>query len=45
MFVDCPFAWPGEHEHFEFRFLLSSKGYGILWNNPSLTDLHPADKL
>ncbi|HKV78452.1 MAG TPA: TIM-barrel domain-containing protein [Candidatus Sulfotelmatobacter sp.] len=24
-------------------FLLSSKGYGILWNNPSLTDFNPAD--
>jgi alpha-D-xyloside xylohydrolase len=25
-------------------FLLSSKGYGILWNNPSLTDFDPADQ-
>jgi len=25
-------------------FLLSSKGYGILWNNPSLTDVNPADQ-
>ncbi len=25
-------------------FLLSSKGYGILWNNPSLTDYDPADQ-
>jgi alpha-D-xyloside xylohydrolase len=25
-------------------FLLSSKGYGLLWNNPSLTDFNPADK-
>jgi alpha-D-xyloside xylohydrolase len=25
-------------------FLLSSKGYGILWNNPSLTDFNPADE-
>ena len=25
-------------------FLLSSKGYGILWNNYGLTDLNPADK-
>jgi alpha-D-xyloside xylohydrolase len=25
-------------------FLLSSKGYGILWNNPSLTDFNPADR-
>jgi len=25
-------------------FLLSSKGYGILWNNPSLTDFNPADQ-
>ena len=24
--------------------LLSSKGYGILWNNPSLTDFSPADQ-
>lgn len=24
-------------------FLLSSKGYGLLWNNPSLTDFNPAD--
>ncbi len=24
-------------------FLLSSEGYGILWNNPSLTDFNPAD--
>ena len=24
-------------------FLLSSRGYGILWNNPSLTDFNPAD--
>ena len=24
--------------------LLSSKGYGILWNNPSLTDFDPADQ-
>ena len=24
--------------------LLSSKGYGILWNNPSLTDFNPADQ-
>jgi alpha-D-xyloside xylohydrolase len=24
-------------------FLLSSKGYGILWNNASLTDFNPAD--
>ncbi len=25
-------------------FLLSSKGYGILWNNASLTDFNPADR-
>jgi alpha-D-xyloside xylohydrolase len=25
-------------------FMLSSKGYGLLWNNPSLTDFNPADK-
>jgi alpha-D-xyloside xylohydrolase len=25
-------------------FLVSSKGYGILWNNPSLTDFNPADQ-
>ncbi len=25
-------------------FLLSSNGYGILWNNPSLTDFNPADQ-
>jgi alpha-D-xyloside xylohydrolase len=25
-------------------FALSSKGYGILWNNPSLTDFNPADQ-
>ena len=25
-------------------FLLSSKGYGILWNNASLTDFNPADE-
>lgn len=25
-------------------FLLSSKGYGILWNNSSLTDFNPADQ-
>lgn len=25
-------------------FLLSSKGYGILWNNPSLSDFNPADQ-
>lgn len=25
-------------------FLLSSRGYGILWNNPSLTDFNPADQ-
>ena len=25
-------------------FLLSSQGYGILWNNPSLTDFNPADQ-
>ena len=25
-------------------FLLSSKGYGILWNNYGLTDFNPADK-
>jgi len=25
-------------------FLLSSKGFGILWNNPSLTDFNPADQ-
>jgi alpha-D-xyloside xylohydrolase len=25
-------------------FLLSSKGYGILWNNPSLTDFNPANQ-
>ncbi len=24
-------------------FMLSSKGYGLLWNNPSLTDFNPAD--
>ena len=24
--------------------LLSSKGYGLLWNNPSLTDFNPADQ-
>ena len=24
--------------------MLSSKGYGILWNNPSLTDFNPADQ-
>jgi len=26
-------------------FLLSSEGYGILWNNASLTDFNPADQL
>jgi alpha-D-xyloside xylohydrolase len=26
-------------------FMLSSKGYGLLWNNPSLTDFNPADQL
>lgn len=25
-------------------FLLSNQGYGILWNNPSLTDFNPADQ-
>ncbi|MBV9342743.1 MAG: DUF5110 domain-containing protein, partial [Acidobacteria bacterium] len=25
-------------------FLLSSKGYGVLWNNPSLTDFNSADQ-
>ena len=25
-------------------FLLSSRGYGLLWNNPSLTDFNPADE-
>lgn len=25
-------------------FLLSTKGYGLLWNNPSLTDFNPADQ-
>jgi alpha-D-xyloside xylohydrolase len=25
-------------------FLLSSKGYGVLWNNASLTDFNPADQ-
>src|SRR5207247_3704349 len=25
-------------------FLLSSKGYGILWNNPSLTDFNLSDR-
>jgi alpha-D-xyloside xylohydrolase len=25
-------------------FLLSSRGYGLLWNNPSLTDFNPADQ-
>jgi alpha-D-xyloside xylohydrolase len=25
-------------------FLLSSQGYGLLWNNPSLTDFNPADQ-
>jgi alpha-D-xyloside xylohydrolase len=25
-------------------FLLSSKGYGLLWDNPSLTDFNPADE-
>jgi len=25
-------------------FMLSSKGYGLLWNNPSLTDFNPADQ-
>jgi len=25
-------------------FLLSSKGYGLLWNNASLTDFNPADQ-
>jgi alpha-glucosidase (family GH31 glycosyl hydrolase) len=26
-------------------FLLSSEGYGRLWNNPSLTDFNPADPI
>src|SRR5437667_7891577 len=25
--------------------LLSSRGYGLLWNNPSLTDFNPADQV
>ncbi len=25
-------------------FIVSSKGYGLLWNNPSLTDFNPADQ-
>jgi alpha-D-xyloside xylohydrolase len=26
-------------------FFLSSNGYGVLWNNPSLTDFNPADQV
>jgi alpha-D-xyloside xylohydrolase len=26
-------------------FMLSSRGYGLFWNNPSLTDFNPADQL
>ena len=26
-------------------FLLSNKGYGLLWNNPSLTDFNPTDRI
>jgi len=45
------FGWRGvplrlhqANTNISIPFLLSSKGYGILWNNPSLTDFNPADQ-
>ena len=31
--------------HISIPMLLSTKGYGLLWNNPSWTDFDPADEL
>ncbi len=44
MFAEFRFACTRRTRTFQFHFLLSSKGYGILWNNPSLTDFNPADQ-
>ena len=44
MFVESQFGFIRRTRTFRFLFLLSSKGYGILWNNPSLTDFNPADQ-
>jgi hypothetical protein len=43
MFVESPFAFTRRTQH-SIPFLLSSKVYGVLWNNPSLTDFNPADQ-
>ena len=39
-----PFRLHQANTNISIPFLLSSKGYGLLWNNPSLTDFNPADQ-
>ena len=43
-FREVPLRLAQANTNISIPFLLSSKGYGILWNNPSLTDFNPADE-
>ena len=39
---DIPIRLLQANSDIAIPFLISSKGYGLLWNNPSLTDFNPA---
>ena len=42
---EVPIRLQQANTNISIPFLLSSKGYGILWNNASLTDFNPADQV
>src|SRR5579872_1659487 len=41
---DIPVQLLQANSNIAIPFLISSNGYGLLWNNPSLTDFNPASK-
>ena len=41
---DIPLRLQQANTNISIPFLLSTKGYGVFWNNPSLTDFNPADQ-
>ncbi|HKW17973.1 MAG TPA: TIM-barrel domain-containing protein [Terriglobales bacterium] len=43
-FREVPIRLAQANTNISVPFLLSSKGFGILWNNASLTDFNPADE-
>lgn len=41
---DIPVRLLQANTNIAIPFLVSSRGYGLLWNNPALTDFNPADR-